>query len=370
MSAEPPRGSADLDSSPTQATGEQPADSAPRRADFGPNQWLVDELYQRYLTDPGSVDQAWWSFFADYQAHPETSGLTGGGPDSPAARTTTAGPAAATGPASVPAAGPVGPNGTAAAEAPAGKAPAAAPARTTPPAARTTAPAARTTPPAAPASPSVAADPAGTAPPAAPASLPAAATPARSTAAAAQAGTTAPATPNGSVPPNVVRLRGAAARTVTNMTASLTVPTATSVRTIPAKLLIDNRIVINNHLARGRGGKVSFTHLIGYAIVRALATAPEMNFSYAEADGKPVMVEPEHVNFGLAIDVRKDDGSRQLLVPSIKAAETMEFRQFWMGYEDLIRKARTSKLTVDDFAGPRSASPIPAPSGPSTPCRG
>jgi multifunctional 2-oxoglutarate metabolism enzyme len=135
------------------------------------------------------------------------------------------------------------------------------------------------------------------------------------------------------------------------MTASLTVPTATSVRPIPAKLLVDNRIVINNHLSRGRGGKVSFTHLIGYAIVRALALAPEMNFSFAEVDGKPVLVQPEHVNLGLAIDVRKDDGARQLLVPSIKGAETMDFHQFWMAYEDIIRKARTGKLAVEDFAG-------------------
>jgi 2-oxoglutarate dehydrogenase E1 component len=135
------------------------------------------------------------------------------------------------------------------------------------------------------------------------------------------------------------------------MTASLAVPTATSVRAIPAKLLVDNRIVINNHLSRGRGGKVSFTHLIGFAVVRALATAPEMNNSYAETDGKPVLAEPEHVNIGLAIDVRKDDGSRQLLVPSIKSAESMDFRQFWMAYEDVVRKARTGKLTVEDFAG-------------------
>ena len=135
------------------------------------------------------------------------------------------------------------------------------------------------------------------------------------------------------------------------MAASLTVPTATSVRPVPAKLLVDNRIVINNHLARGRGGKISFTHLIGYAIVRALAVTPEMNFAYAEDDGKPMLVQPEHVNLGLAIDVRKDDGSRQLLVPSIKDAETMDFRQFWVAYEDIIRKARTGKLTVDDFAG-------------------
>jgi multifunctional 2-oxoglutarate metabolism enzyme len=135
------------------------------------------------------------------------------------------------------------------------------------------------------------------------------------------------------------------------MAASLTVPTATSVRAVPAQLLIDNRIVINNHLARGRGGKISFTHLIGFAVVRALSVMPEMNNSYSEVDGKPALVEPEHVNLGLAIDMRKDDSSRQLLVPSIKNAETLDFRQFWLAYEDLIRKARAWKLAVEDFAG-------------------
>jgi len=147
------------------------------------------------------------------------------------------------------------------------------------------------------------------------------------------------------------RLRGAAARTADNMAASLTVPTATSVRSIPAKLLSDNRIVINNHLARGRGGKVSFTHLIGFAMVRALRIVPEMNHAYAPIDGKPGVLAPNHVNLGLAIDVTTRDGSRQLLVPSIKAAEAMDFRQFWMAYEDIVRRARTQKLTVDDYAG-------------------
>ena len=100
------------------------------------------------------------------------------------------------------------------------------------------------------------------------------------------------------------KLRGAAARTAQNMAASLTVPTATSVRAVPAKLLIDNRIVINNHLQRGRGGKISFTHLIGYAVVQAVKALPEMNAAYAEEDGKPVLATPHHVNLGLAIDLQ------------------------------------------------------------------
>jgi 2-oxoglutarate dehydrogenase E1 component len=73
---------------------------------------------------------------------------------------------------------------------------------------------------------------------------------------------------------------------------SLTVPTATSVRTVPAKLMIDNRIVINNHMSRTRGGKVSFTHLIGWALIQALKAFPSQNVSYAEVDGKPSVVAP------------------------------------------------------------------------------
>jgi 2-oxoglutarate decarboxylase len=144
---------------------------------------------------------------------------------------------------------------------------------------------------------------------------------------------------------------GAAASVVKNMNASLTVPTATSVRAVPAKLLADNRIVINNHLARARGGKVSFTHLIGYALVRALDDFPNMNNAFAEVDGKPTLVTPEHVNFGLAIDLPKADGSRSLVVASIKGAEEMDFAAFWGAYEDIIRRARAGKLTMDDFTG-------------------
>jgi 2-oxoglutarate dehydrogenase E1 component len=99
-----------------------------------------------------------------------------------------------------------------------------------------------------------------------------------------------PAKPEVTEEPELMTLRGAAARTVTNMDASLTVPTATSVRSLPVKLLIDNRIVINSHLSRARGGKVSFTHLIGFALVRALRALPEMNVGFDVVDGKPTVV--------------------------------------------------------------------------------
>ena len=105
-------------------------------------------------------------------------------------------------------------------------------------------------------------------------------------------------------------LRGAAAAVAKNMSASLTIPTATSVRAIPAKLMIDNRLVINNHLARTRGGKISFTHLLGYAIVQAIKAFPNMNRHFAEIDGKPNAVTPAHTNLGLAIDLPGKDGNR------------------------------------------------------------
>jgi 2-oxoglutarate dehydrogenase E1 component len=164
--------------------------------------------------------------------------------------------------------------------------------------------------------------------------------------------TSTPAPRPASADVDVVRLKGPAARVVANMESSLGMPTATSVRAVPAKLLIDNRIVVNNHLSRARGGKVSFTHLIGFALVEALAQMPEMNHAFGEdGEGKPSLLKPSHVNLGIAIDVSKPDGTRQLLVPNIKHCETMDFAQFWAAYEDVIRRARTGKLGADDFAG-------------------
>ena len=313
--SESPRASADPTEHTTEPSGPE-SRAGMTGTDFGPNEWLVDELYQRYLADPASVAMEWWNFFADYQP-PQ------GSPAQPAvAARQAAAPAAQAPAAAAPAARPAPRPGTGG-PGDAGPAPAAAPA-----------------------GPAPAAPPAAPAAPAGGVAAPAPAQPAADRGPAPQPGAAAPGHDS-----TVARLRGAAARTAENMAASLTVPTATSVRAIPAKLVADNRIVINNHLARGRGGKVSFTHLIGFAVVQALRAVPEMNHAFTQVDGKPAVVTPEHVNLGLAIDVAARDGSRQLLVPSIKAAEAMDFRQFWMAYEDIVRRARTGKLTIDDFAG-------------------
>lgn len=280
-------------------------------AAFGANEWLVDEIYQQYLQDPNSVDRAWWDFFADYKP---------GGATAPAAPTGAPAPAPAT-----PAQSPAAPAAT---SAPAGSS-----------AQQSAAAAAPKPATAAPAQP---AKPAASAPAPAKAAAKPAAKPAKDT---AEDATAAPAGPE------LVTLRGPSAAVAKNMNASLELPTATSVRAVPVKLLFDNRIVINNHLKRARGGKVSFTHLIGYAMVQALKAMPSMNYSYAEKDGKPTLVKPEHVNLGLAIDLVKPNGERQLVVAAIKKAETLTFFEFWQAYEDIVRRARNNKLTMDDFTG-------------------
>ncbi len=167
----------------------------------------------------------------------------------------------------------------------------------------------------------------------------------------------APAAPNASSSINVLEgetataLKGPAKSIAKNMEASLTVPTATSVRTIPAKLLEINRQILNNHLGRSGGGKVSFTHVIAFAVLRALEVTPGMNSSYGLVDGEPAIVRHHHVNLGLAIDQQKKDGSRTLLVPNLKSADTLNFAQLHAAYEDLLRRVRTNKITPDDFAG-------------------
>lgn len=295
-------------------------------AAFGPNEWLVDELYQQYLQDKNSVDQAWWEFFQDYR--PGEAAINGAAAPAKAAPAKTAAGQGASAPATVQKQAsttdkPDAATDKAVADKPEDKE-AAVGGQTA--AAKVAAP--REPRPEAKAE---APRPAEQPKPREPAGL-------KSTGPVSEA--------------EVKALRGASARVVTNMESSLQVPTATSVRAVPAKLLIDNRVVINNHLKRSRGGKVSFTHLIGYALVKALAVMPEMNNGFTtDEKGKPALLVPAHVNLGLAIDVAKEDGTRQLLVPSIKSTEAMDFAHFWTAYEDVVRKARHNKLTVEDFQG-------------------
>ena len=244
------------------------------RSEFGPNAWLIDEMFRRFQEDPGSVGEAWREFFDGYRPR-----VASAAPDGEGASGAPAAP----------------PDGQAQ-EAPAGK-------------------------------------PAATGQP------------------AAGAGPDADAGPGDEA--EVTPLRGAAAVIAERMEESLDVPTATSVRTVPAKLLELNRSILNRHLVRKQGGgKVSFTHLIGWAVVQAVARMPGMNVTYRVGpDGKPQAVKHRNVSLGLAVDVKRSDGSRTLLVPNIKAADTLDFAGFFAAYEELIRKVNTGKLGPDDFAG-------------------
>lgn len=154
--------------------------------------------------------------------------------------------------------------------------------------------------------------------------------------------------------PEIKTLRGTPLRTAKNMDSSLEMPTATSVRSVPMKLVIEHRAMINSHLARTIGGKVSFTHLIGYAMVQALKMVPAMNVSYENVDSHPTIVDPHTINLGIAIDMTKPDGTHQLVVPNIRSCEQLNFGQFWSAYEEVVSKARKGTLKVEDFASTTS----------------
>jgi multifunctional 2-oxoglutarate metabolism enzyme len=269
------------------------------RPEFGANVGLIDEIYRQYLDNPESVSPAWRDFFAENE--PEDDGTQ-------APEDTAEGRVEAEG-----------------GQAPQEQAPA---------------------PPARPEAPKAEAEPEAEAPKArSPAPAKAEAKPEPQ-----EKGTSAPEGDGKAAAAELVPLRGAAARIVQAMEASREVPTATSVRTVPARLLEVNRSVLNGHLRRRQGGKVSFTHIIAYAVVKALEAVPVMTTMYREVDGRPNAARPAHVNLGLAVDTRRPDGSRTLLVPNIKQADTLDFAAFVRAYEEIIAKGKANRLTVQDFA--------------------
>nr|MDQ3805350.1 multifunctional oxoglutarate decarboxylase/oxoglutarate dehydrogenase thiamine pyrophosphate-binding subunit/dihydrolipoyllysine-residue succinyltransferase subunit [Acidobacteriota bacterium] len=144
-------------------------------------------------------------------------------------------------------------------------------------------------------------------------------------------------------------IRGGALKIVENMETSLSVPTATSNRQVPVKVLEENRLIVNQFLKERKRGKSSYTHFIAYAVLRALDRFPQLNDGFAIVDGSPVRLRRPAVNLGLAIDLEKKDGSRTLLVPNIKNAGALNFAEFLAAYDDIIRRARSGKLGLPDF---------------------
>jgi 2-oxoglutarate dehydrogenase E1 component len=146
-------------------------------------------------------------------------------------------------------------------------------------------------------------------------------------------------------------IRGGALKIVENMEASLTVPTATSQRRVPVKVLDENRRLINKYLQENHRGKVSYTHLIAWAIIRTLDQFPQLNDGFEMSDGVPSRARREGVNLGVAVDLARKDGTRTLLVPNIKNANRLRFSEFIAAYDDVIKRAREGKLGIPDFQG-------------------
>lgn len=144
-------------------------------------------------------------------------------------------------------------------------------------------------------------------------------------------------------------ISGVGAKIIENMNNSLTIPTATSLRTISVKLLEENRRILNQHLKRLYNRKLSFTHIVAYTLVQAVKKMPNMNNSFAVLDDKPNLVKKPYINLGLAVDIERKDGTRSLIVPNIKKAGKMNFKQFCDAYDELINKAKTGKIEPQDF---------------------
>lgn len=146
-------------------------------------------------------------------------------------------------------------------------------------------------------------------------------------------------------------IRGVGAKVIENMNSSLSVPTATTFRTIPVKVLEENRRIINEHLKKKNGGKISFTHIIGWAIVKGIDFVPVMNNAFTVINNEPNLIRKKDVNLGLAVDLEKKDGSRSLIVPNIKKANLLNFRKYFEAYNDIINRSRSNKIEVSDFQG-------------------
>ncbi|WP_459611303.1 multifunctional oxoglutarate decarboxylase/oxoglutarate dehydrogenase thiamine pyrophosphate-binding subunit/dihydrolipoyllysine-residue succinyltransferase subunit [Corynebacterium urogenitale] len=256
-------------------------------ANFGQNAWLVDQMFQQYKKDPQSVDPEWRDFFAKT---PQGDVATSSSESKDAGRTDSSD---------------------------------AVKQQTVAKAAAKKAPESKKEQPAHNRASTI---PQRVAPP-------------------------APKEPVEAPEPGEKVIKGASKAVVKNMDLSLEIPTATSVRDMPAKLMFENRAMVNDSLRARGGGKISFTHIIGYALIRAVMAHPDMNNNYVVKDGKPTLVTPEHINLGLAIDMTAKNGTRSLVVAAIKEAETLSFAEFVSKYEDIVKRAREGKLTMDDFSG-------------------
>src|SRR5260370_32511487 len=149
----------------------------------------------------------------------------------------------------------------------------------------------------------------------------------------------------------LVPMRGPALRLAENMMASLTIPTATSQRMIPVKVIDENRRILNEHRSLMHKSKISYTHIIGWAIVRALESNPTLNHAYAQVNGGSFRAVRKQINLGIAVDLAGKDGVRSLKVPNIKNAGALNFEEYLAAYDGIVARARENKLQIQDFEG-------------------
>ncbi len=316
---------------------------------LGINSWLEDELYHQYQFDRKSVDAGWTELFQ----HAGENGAPEGAANGSASPDVNGGPyphssvAAVVEQLSSQSPEPPSPG-----EPPSGDPPSEEPPREEPPSEPAPKPQEAKQAPASLASTPLTSN--GTTTPATVANSASAALPQPTSTAVATTTPSQPAKqPAKAIGANdqLIPLRGAAARIAENMTASLAIPVATSQRQVPVRVIEENRNTINKQRALQGRGKLSFTHIIAWAIVKAVKGNPGLNHAYDEKDGQPFRVVRGQVNIGLAVDVPAKDGTRSLKVPNIKHADGMNFAQFVTAYDDIVAKARTNKLGIDDFQG-------------------
>jgi len=147
------------------------------------------------------------------------------------------------------------------------------------------------------------------------------------------------------------KIKGVATKLVENMDQSLEVPTATSLRVLPVKMMIEDRTIINRHLVKRHEPKASFTHFICWAVIQALKEFPTINHTYHFNGKNHYRVIPDQVNLGVAIDLPNKDGSRNLVVPNIKGVDKMNFKEFLYAFSELVSKARNGNLKIEDYHG-------------------
>ena len=153
--------------------------------------------------------------------------------------------------------------------------------------------------------------------------------------------------PSKAAPPGASPLKGAAAVLARYMDESLRVPTATSLRTMTVTVMDARRREL-----KAAGHKLSFTHLIAYAIARAATDVMAvMAHHHAEIDGVAHRVDDGAVNLGIAVDVQRRDGTHTLMVPVIRDAGRMSFPAFVDAFAELVAGARANTLTADRLSG-------------------